>query len=154
MIIEHLKGKNICENFEEAIEVLNFRTKQGVNEFWISTENDYPAMVLLVNNDLAYIHYFYEEGDPGIQSIGNEKLELENDENSVFYTNSDAEEVSVPNGSILSFSKALNVVKEYFETYDVPKALNGKNCKKYKWFVILYEIIIKKVSGISEQSLA
>jgi hypothetical protein len=33
MIIEHLKGKNICENFEEAIEVLNFRTKQGVYLF-------------------------------------------------------------------------------------------------------------------------
>jgi len=123
MIIEHFGGKAICDNIKDVENVLNYRTEKGVNEFWIYGETKYPLLGLLVNKGTAYLHYFVNEGEPGFQSIGNDNLELDENENSIFYTNTDTEEVSIPNYSIITFTSALKAVKEFFETNDMPQCI-------------------------------
>jgi hypothetical protein len=50
---------------------LNKRHGAGRNSFWLSHGNKmYPALKIMVNVDLAYLHYFSKEGHPGFASVG------------------------------------------------------------------------------------
>ncbi len=126
MIIEHFGGKNTCGNLEDLENILRFRTDKGLNEFWIwiSEEIENPCMAMLVKNDYAYLHFFPEEGHPGFQSVGQD-TDLDEDGDSTFYTGSDSgEEVSVPNYAVLPFQMAVNAVKEFFETKEMPQSVD------------------------------
>lgn len=122
MIIEHFGGKNTCDNLEELERVLSFRTEKGVNEFWLNLPTEYPCMNLVVKNNYASLLYIPEDGHPGFISIGHD-TDLDEYETSTFYTNTDQEEISVANYTILPFSIALNAVKEFFETKEMPKLI-------------------------------
>jgi hypothetical protein len=57
----------------------------GRNAFWLSHGNDkFPAINILVNGSLAYIHYFPERRHPGFSSIGMAPG-LKSGEESVFF---------------------------------------------------------------------
>lgn len=116
MVIEHFGDKKICNNFQDIEQELQFRTQKGVNEFIIYEEESFPCLVILVNADTAYLHYYEEEDDPGFRSIGNENEKGK----SIFYTNTDKEEVVIENMSIVSFSLAVMAAKEFYETKERP----------------------------------
>ncbi|WP_277408695.1 Imm1 family immunity protein [Lacrimispora xylanisolvens] len=122
MIIEHFEGKNECNSLDNIEDILTQRTHKGVNEFIIHGEQEFPYMVVLVNNNYAYLHFYKEDDDPGFRSIGGD-TDLENDGDSIFYTNTDNEEVSIENVSVVPFSNALTAVKQFFETRDMPKCI-------------------------------
>lgn len=122
MIIEHFEGKTECNSLDNIDDILTRRTYKGVNEFIIHGEQEFPYMVVLVNNNYAYLHFYKEEDDPGFRSIGGD-TDLEKDGDSIFYTNTDNEEVSIENVSVVPFSNALMAVKQFFETRDMPKCI-------------------------------
>jgi hypothetical protein len=122
MIIEHFEGKDECNSLDNIDNILTRRTHKGVNEFIIHGEQEFPYMVVLVNNNYAYLHFYKEDDDPGFRSIGGD-TDLENDGDSIFYTNTDNEEVSIENVSVVPFSNALMAVKQFFETRDMPKCI-------------------------------
>lgn len=122
MIIEHFEGKNECNSLDNIDDILTRRTHKGVNEFIIHGEQEFPYMVVLVNNNYAYLHFYKEDDDPGFRSIGGD-TDLEKDGDSIFYTNTDNEEVSIENVSVVPFSNALMAVKQFFETRDMPKCI-------------------------------
>lgn len=119
MIIEHFGGKKKCNNLKEIEQELQFRTQKGVNEFIICGEESFPYLVILANKDSAYLHYYEEEDDAGFRSIGNENEKGE----SIFYTNTDKEEVVIENMSIVNFSLAVMAAKEFCETKERPKSV-------------------------------
>lgn len=45
MLAEHFMGQKECNNLEELREVLGERTEKGVNEFIISTNEQFPYMI-------------------------------------------------------------------------------------------------------------
>ncbi|MBD5455276.1 MAG: hypothetical protein HDR23_02175 [Lachnospiraceae bacterium] len=69
------------------------------------------------------LHYYEGEDDPGFRSIGskNEKGK------SIFYTNTDKEEVVIENMSIVSFSLAVMAVNEFYETKERPTCVEKAN---------------------------
>jgi hypothetical protein len=103
-------------------QILNLRTNKGVNEFVLYNEPEYLYLVLLVNKDYTYLHYYSQDDHPGFRSMASDNG-LDDNDTSIFYTNTDKEEVSIPNDSIMSFNNALIAVKAFFETGDMPKSI-------------------------------
>ncbi len=121
MTVEHFMGKALCTNYEELENVLKIRTEKGVNEFVISGEEYYPFIMMAVKDDYATITYF-EKDDTSFVSIGG-NTDLGEDGISIFYTNTDEEEIEVENCSVIPFSKAVMVIKEFFETMRLPECI-------------------------------
>lgn len=122
MFIEHFMGKKECSNFEEVRKVLDERTAKGVNEFIISTNKPFPYIIMSVKEKYASLNYFREENDPGYSSVNNTPL-FDADGISIFYTNTDSEEIEVANYSIIKMEDAISAIKEFFETEELPKCI-------------------------------
>lgn len=122
MKVSHFGGMIDCETVETLEQVLNMRYGSGVNEFWISGEEENPCLAVLVNNDYANLTYFPDDGHPGFQSIGME-TGLDQHEISIFYTNTPEEEIEVNNDTVIPFSKALEAAKEFFTSTGMPKSI-------------------------------
>lgn len=122
MKISHFGGIVECKTIEDLGNVLNMRYGDGVNEFWISGKEDDPCLAVLVNKDHANITYFSEDGDIGLQSAGMD-TNLDPNGMTIFYTNTPDEEIEVSNSAVIPFSKAIGVIKEFFETMDLPKSI-------------------------------
>jgi hypothetical protein len=113
MKVSHFGGTVDCKKFNDLNFILNIKYGSRVNEFWISGEDDYPCLVILVNNDYANITYFPEDGHPGFQSIGM-GTDLSPGGVTIFYTNTPNEEIEIRNDTIVPFPKAMEAAKEYF----------------------------------------
>lgn len=122
MLVEHFMGKKKCNNFEEMREVLEQRTMKGVNEFIISTDEPFPYIIMSVKENYACLSYFRGEDDAGYSSIGTEHI-LDEDGISIFYTNTEDEEIEVANYLIITFEKAVSAIKEFFNTKSLPKCI-------------------------------
>lgn len=122
MLIEHFTGKKECDNINELKEVLKNRTEKGVNEFIISPNEKFPYMIMGVNGIYACLSYFRNEDDPGFSSVSANPI-LDSSGISVFYTNTDNEEIEVANYSIVEVEKAVSAVVEFFYTKQLPKCI-------------------------------
>lgn len=123
MIIEHFMGKEECKNICELNFILNKKTEKGVNEFIISLDSQYPFMIMAVNNNKACLSYFRFDDDPGFSSINN-MADFYEDDITVFYTNTDEEEIEVENNSIISIEQAIKAIEEFFITNQLPKCVD------------------------------
>ena len=117
--IEHFGGMVECNSVEEARLVLEKRYGNGVNEFWISGENNYPYLGLLVNNELASLGYFSSNDGSIFSSVGTD-TELDLGQMTVFYTNTPTEEIGVSNNMVIPIYMALMAVNEFLNTYELP----------------------------------
>ncbi len=120
------------EDFESVLEVsgqdaidsaLVRRHGSGVNAFWLSHgDTKYPALLILVNQELASLHYFPEERHPGFRSVGT--LEgLKPGGTTTFFLNSVSEEQPMLNDSIVPFSAALSAAREFSLSTNLPGCL-------------------------------
>lgn len=123
MIIEHFIGKDICNNFNEIPKILMKQTHNGVNEFWISIDQNYPVICVLTNQNYAYVHFFEEEGETGLQIVSDVDTGLDLEGMSIFYTNTDMEEVNIQNSSVVDIKKAVEIVREFWTTHQLPQCI-------------------------------
>lgn len=125
MYIEHFLGKEDCNCIEKIPEILRKQTDRGVNEFWISLAltSKYPNLCVLTKRAQAYVHYFENENEPGVQSISDNEGKLIEDGLSVFYTNTDQEGVTIENRCIIDLEKAIEVVTEFYNKKTLPKCI-------------------------------
>lgn len=75
-----------------------------------------------VNGIYACLSYFRNEDDPGFSSVNANPI-LDSSGISVFYTNTDNEEIEVANYSIVEVEKAVSAVEEFFYTKQLPKCI-------------------------------
>ncbi len=122
MLVEHFMGQKECDSLEELRTVLSERTEKGVNEFIISIHEQFPYMIMAVKGKYACLSYFREENDPGYSSVNTNPI-LDADGISIFYTNTDNEEIEVANYSVVKFEDAVSAVEEFFETLQLPKCI-------------------------------
>lgn len=66
---------------------------------------------------------FEKEGEPGFQIISDVDLGLDLDGESVFYTNTDTEEVNIENRCIVDIKRAVEIVHEFWVTHQLPKCI-------------------------------
>jgi hypothetical protein len=95
----------------------------GRNAFWLSHGTElFPAVNIMVNEDLAHVHYFPEERHPGFASVG--KLPgLRRDGDTVFFMNSSDEPVEIMNAAVVPFSDALKAAQEFAISRTMPKCI-------------------------------
>jgi len=130
MIVYHFAGEVECNTFEDVEKILQIRTKEfangftlpeEANTFTLCGENNFPFMIMMVKSDIASLYIVLEEGDAGYVSI--DSLEEDKSGITIFYADN-GEKVEVLNCYCLSFSKALSVCKEFFETMCLPKCID------------------------------
>jgi hypothetical protein len=122
MKVSHFGGTVFCATIEDQATILNIRFGTGVNEYWISGEDDNPCLAILVKDDYANLTFFPEDGHPGFQSVGM-GTDLNMEEITVFNTNTPNEEMEVNNDSIVPFTMALEAAKEFFASLTMPTCL-------------------------------
>lgn len=104
-------------------EVLGRRFDNGINAFWLSHGDEkFPAINLLVNGDLAYLHYFPGEDHPGFASVGDlENLDPEGQTTFLLETFSDS--LQILNEHVVLFSDALKAAQEFAKSAGLPKCI-------------------------------
>ena len=123
-----LQISSFCGDVEipsiELIETeLSQKDHRGANCFWINTPgSDYPSLNILVIGDFAYAHFFPEEGHAGFRSVA-EVHDLPEDGEIIFYLSESEEEQAIWNDMVIPFSKAVDLVKEFFEAGELPKTI-------------------------------
>jgi len=101
--------------------VLMRRCDPDVNEFWLSHQDPFPAMSILVKGDLASLHYFAGEGEPGFRSIGTISKQ---DCVTLFCTESPKHIEPVLNKFVVSFTVALAAAKEFLRSRSLPRSVD------------------------------
>jgi len=124
MIIKDFKQTTHANN-DSAIEAaMAKRYEVGVNSFWLTNGNsEYPALLVLVNQNSASAHYFPEADHPGFQSEGSQSA-LEPRGTQAFYLDGQPEPQLIVNEAIIGFDDAIIAAKEFAKTGKRPSALN------------------------------
>jgi hypothetical protein len=113
---------SVCDVTTHAdIEKALGKRHAGHNEFWLSHGAElHPAMSILVNGDLASIHYFPTERNPGFASVGG----LQNVEpTEVVFFVSPTEKIWVDSGAVISFADAVRAAREFSISATMPKCI-------------------------------
>jgi len=128
MIIEHFGGQVEISSIEEIEKVLTTRYGNEVNEFWLTIDKDkkYPCLAILINHDKATLTYFIKEGHPGFQSINKSVIKdiKENNNFSIFYTNTITEEIEIDNDNVISIDFVNSIVEEFYNTHEKPTCID------------------------------
>ena len=102
---------------------LRKRHGAGRNAFWLSRgSNEFPTINIMVNGDIAYIHYLPERRHPGFSSIGMVPG-LKSGEESVFFPSSSNEPLEIMNEHVVGFSDAMKVAQEFAVSAMMPKSI-------------------------------
>ena len=120
MKIEHFGGLDYAGDLGSLDAVLTSRYGTNANEFWLSLEDEkFPALAILVRDDLANVHYFPEDGHPGYL-LTESQPNAKTGGSTVFFTNTPSEEVEIGNEGVVPFSSALKAAHEFFSSTTLP----------------------------------
>jgi hypothetical protein len=107
----------------EVEAALSKRDDAGMNSFWLSHgAEEFPAINIMVNGDLAYAHYFPKERHPGYASIGN-LPHLSRGGITNFFHDPGGEPFDILNEAVVPFSEALKVAQEFAISKELPKCI-------------------------------
>ncbi len=102
---------------------LTIRHGAGRNAFWLShgTE-DFPSINIMVNGDLAYVHYFPKKQHPGYASMGTLPSLISGGDTSFFPDDTD-ETFEIVNEAVVRFADALKIAQEFAISPELPKSI-------------------------------
>lgn len=118
-----LGAETDCESLEALNRILAIRNEKNCNEFEVYGSEKYPYLAILVNDNLACVHFFESEDNCGYYAYCDEKWLAENGY-TIFYINATKTEIS--NDLVIPFSLAQVVAHDFF--------LTSKMSEKMKWF--------------------
>jgi len=105
--------------------ILQRRHGKGVNAFWLNHDTEeYPKISILVNAELAAVHYIPEEFQAGFRSCGKTPGLEPNGTTAFSISGFSGDDVEEPNESVVPFSTALAVAKEFFASKQLPKCID------------------------------
>jgi hypothetical protein len=103
--------------------ILSKRYRLRINSFWVAdSAGAFPAINIMVNGDLAYVHYFPKDQHPGYASVGG-ALGLNPEEDTDFFHDNAQETFPIMNDSVVPFSDALKVVQGFAISKSIPKCV-------------------------------
>jgi hypothetical protein len=120
LVIYDFRGKHeVSSDFKMAL-VLGKLNEDGFNNFWLRHgDEEHPCLAILATEGLACVHYFPEDGHPGFQSV-RLASELDPDGVTVFHC---CERTTMPNSTVIPFSWALDVAKEFARSKWLPRCI-------------------------------
>jgi hypothetical protein len=128
MIVGDFDGNHRVQSIAQLEQRLGVRFKYEQNGFGLTSDSsDYPALDIYVRGDLAVIYYVPEGGQAGYVSLGG-KIDLSPKEVTTFSIDGldPGETIDVPNGSVVLFSEALEVAKEFFHFQVLPRSIKWR----------------------------
>lgn len=111
MHISTENGETMTDRFEEIVDIID-----SSSEVWISGEDNYPCLSLLINDDKVCVNYFGVEKDD-LWMSRSDTLQT------VTFLIS-GEEWEAPEDSVISMGKALECVKEFCRTLSRPSCID------------------------------
>lgn len=99
---------------EEIAEHMRRSSALPLDDIWISGEDKYPCLAILINGSLACVNYFEEEGEMW-QSYGN----YPNDVRFI----AGGEEWEAPADTVVSLEDAISCMEEFFDTPKRPECI-------------------------------
>jgi hypothetical protein len=90
------------------------------NSFWLSHDDEYPCMLVLVRDGLATLWYTPHEGMPGFVSAGPSDHPAP-DLKTTFYC--DRQKQETPNRLVVTFPEALQAAHEFLRSPSLPASL-------------------------------
>jgi len=107
----------------EIERALSKRHDSGINSFWLfHGAEERPAINIMVNGDLAYVHYFPDDDHPGYGSAGAVPNLSRGGKTNSFMHSSDQPN-PIRNDAVVPFSKALKVAQEFAVSKSLPKCI-------------------------------
>lgn len=103
------------ETKEEIAEHIRKSASLGMDDIWISGEEEYPCMAVLVNKEFACINYF-ENGN------GDMWITYSENEREVIFL-AGGEEWTAPADTVISLESALLCMEEFFDTLKRPQCV-------------------------------
>lgn len=102
------------ETKEEIAAHIRRSSSLSFDDIFISGENEYPCLAILINGDYACITYFNEEGAMW-QSYGDFSKEM------IFMAG--GVEWEAPANTIISIESAISCMEEFFDSMEKPKCI-------------------------------
>lgn len=124
MRVVDFRGTDIATDLHELETILSKRYGEGLNAFLLSHHSEkYPTLSILVKGDLAALHYIPREREAGYRSAG--KMPDMEPEGIASFSLSEtpADDVGEPNESVLPFSVAVSVAREFFVSNRLPSTI-------------------------------
>jgi|SRR5215472_9672814 len=126
MRIEDYESKHDVADPADIRTVLSKRYS-GRNTFWLfHGDEEFSEMNILVNGELAYVHFFPREGHPGLASVGT-LPSLRPGEDMVFFLYNSREPIEVMNESVIPFSSAMEAAREFAISKILPKCIRWRS---------------------------
>jgi hypothetical protein len=123
MFVQDFDSTHNVENPADIEAVLSRRHRTGVNSFWLGQRaGGFPAINIMVNGNLAYVHYFPKEDHPGFASVGG-SLGLNPEGDTIFFHDNTEETCPIMNDAVVPFSDALKAAQEFAVSNARPKCL-------------------------------
>lgn len=111
------KGDIVCKTPQEVENIIINSSKKPLDEIWVSGEDEYPCLAVLVNGDLTSICYFLNENGDMWQSVGN----AESNGSVEFLVGGELDER--PEYTVVSLEAALECVKQFCDTFYKPDCI-------------------------------
>lgn len=107
MVVSTNQIETECNHIEEIEQIIRRSADLHLplDDIWISGEEKYPCLSILVNGEYACVHYFANENGEVWQSFGNLQREI------IFKAG--GEEWEAPADTILSLEMAIECMKEF-----------------------------------------
>lgn len=111
---------------------LSKRHGAGINSFWLSHGLEKrPAINIMINGDLAYIHYLPDDHHPGFTSVGG-MSQLRPGGTTDFFLSPSDEPLDLLNDGVVPFSSALKVAQEFAISSAMPKCIAWRSLARPK----------------------
>lgn len=107
-----------CNSFEELMRILQIRYENDSNEFELYSDGPYPFMTILAKNELACVHIFQSDEDPGHYARCDDHVP-DREGITVFNSGSPTAQTEVSNELVIPFGLALEVAKDFFENREM-----------------------------------
>lgn len=115
--VAHFGGTTRVTDPASLDSLLRERHADGLNEFWISGEEKFPVLVVSVRDQIAAVHFFPEDRNPGFQSRGDRAP------GGVVSLQTIGEEIQVTSDAIVPFEDARRATHEFVDTLMLPTTI-------------------------------
>ena len=117
MIFSSNSGDIECLIEEEIETLIRESSFKPFDDIWIGSEERYPCLAILINKELACVHYFLNDYGDAYQSIGNYK-----ETNTVEFI-AGGEKTELPYYSVVTLDKAIECAKQFFLVQNLPSCI-------------------------------
>lgn len=111
-------GDFVCQTLAELVALVMSSSQNPFDDIWISGENEYPCLAILLNGELSCVHYFLNGNGDMWQSAG------DYDKDTLFIAGS--EEAEMPSDAVIGVEKAIECVEEFWLSCDRPTCIEWR----------------------------